>query len=193
MNDLENFRQINSFEKKIILRSLSTDSSKILQILDDLQYFLYISFQQKETKNNYPVIFLITNDQKKYLDLINIKNLVHSAGLYLGFIKKSIFFLSLEGAEFLYENKIFSEFQQLILNKKGEKSFLYGNNISKKMIDKIPQKLKNKDFLLVINNLNEIIGISQSQCDRQIIHTLNSENIVAINLSDKGYYLRKKQ
>ena len=106
---------------------------------------------------------------------------------------KSIFFLSLEGAEFLYENEIFSEFQQLILNKKGEKSFLYGNNISKKMIDKIPQKLKNKDFLLVLNDLNEIIGISQSQCDRQIIHTLNSEDIVAINLSDKGYYLRKKQ
>ena len=193
MSDLENFRQINSFEKKIILRSLSTDSSKILQTLDDLQYFFYISFQQKETKNNYPVVFLITMDQKKYLDLIKVKNLVHSVGLYFGFIKKSIFFLSLEGAEFLYENKIFSEFQQLILNKKGEKSFLYGNNISKKMLDKIPQKLKNKDFLLVLNDLNEIIGISQSQCDRQIIHTLNSEDIVAINLSDKGYYLRKKQ
>jgi len=193
MNDLENFRQINSFEKKIILRSLSTSSSKILQILDDLHYFLYISFKQKETKNNYPVIFLITNDQKKYLDLINVKNLVHSVGLYFGFIKRSIFFLSLEGAEFLYENDVFSEYQQLFLNKKGEKSFLYGNNISKKMIKKIPQKLKNKDFLLVLNGLNEIIGISQSQYDHQIIHTLNLEDIIAINLSDKGYYLRKKQ
>ena len=193
MNDLENFRQINSFEKKIILRSLSAISSKILQNLDDLQYFLYISFQEKGPKNNYPMIFLITSDQEKSLDLIHTKNIIHSVGQYFGFFKKDSFFLSLEGAEFLYKNEIFSEFQQLFLNKKGEKSFLYGNNISKKMIDKIPQKLKKKDFLLVLNDLKEVIGISQSQYDHQIIHTLNSKDIIAINLSDKGLYLRKTQ
>ena len=65
MNDLENFRQINYFEKKNILRSLSTISPKILQNLDDLQYFLYISFQEKGPNYNYPMIFLITIDQKK--------------------------------------------------------------------------------------------------------------------------------
>ena len=193
MNDLENFRQINSFEKKIILRSLSAISSKILQNLDDLQYFLYISFQEKGPKNNYPMIFLITNDQKRFLDLINVKNIIHSVGLYFGFFKKDSFFLSIEGAEFLYKDKIFSEFQQLILNKNGEKSFLYGNNISKKMIEIIPQNLKNKDFLLVFNDLREIIGISQSQCDSQIIHTLKSKEIIATNLNDKGIYLRKPQ
>ena len=193
MNDLENFRQINYFEKKNILRSLSTISPKILQNLDDLQYFLYISFQEKGPKNNYPMIFLITSDQKKSLDLIHAKNIIHSVGQYFGFFKKNSFFLSLEGAEFLYKNEIFSEFQQLFLNKKGEKSFLYGNNISKKMINKIPQKLKKKDFLLVFNDLKEVIGISQSQYDHQIIHTLNSKDIIATNLSDKGLYLRKTQ
>ena len=127
------------------------------------------------------------------MDRINNKIIVHSVGIFFGFIKKSIFFLSLEGAEFLYENKIFSESQQLILNKKGEKSFLYGNNISKKMVDKIPKNLKNRDFLLVLNDVNEILGIGRSQCDHQIIQTLNSEDTIAINLSDKGYYLRKNQ
>ncbi|MHA2280365.1 MAG: hypothetical protein ACXAC5_05910 [Promethearchaeota archaeon] len=193
MNDLENFRQINSFEKKIILRSLSTNLSKILQIFDDLHYFLYISFNHKETENNFPEVFLLTNDQKKILGLINVKNIILSVGLYFGFIKKDIFLLSLEGAEFLHKNKIFPEFKQLVLNKQGEKSFLYGNNVSKKMIDRIPQKLKNKDFLLVLNNLSEIIGISQSKYNNQIIPSLKSKDIVAINLSDKGYYLRKTQ
>ena len=193
MNDLENFRQVSSFEKTIILNSLSTISTKIMQILNDLHYDLYISFQRKETENDYPEIFLITDVQKKYLGLINLNNITHSVGLYFGFFKKNSFFLSLEGAEFLYKDKIFSEFQQLILNKNGEKSFLYGNNISKKMIDKFPLKLKNKDFLLVLNDLHELIGISQSQCDHQTILNLKSEDIVAINLSDKGYYLRKKQ
>ncbi|MBY8983914.1 MAG: hypothetical protein KGD65_02490 [Candidatus Lokiarchaeota archaeon] len=193
MNDLENFRQITSFEKQIILRSLSTISSKILQNLDEQQYFLFISFNEKEIKNNYPMIFLLTAVQKKSLDLINDKNIVHSVGQYFGFIKKDSFFLSLEGAEFLFKNGIFSEFHQLLLNKKGEKSFLYGNNISKIMIHKIPQEFKKKDFLLVLNDLNEVIGISQSQCDHQIIHSLNSKDTIAINLSDKGIYLRKTQ
>lgn len=193
MNDLENFREINSFEKKIILQSFSTNLSNILQILDDIQYFLYISFTQKETKNNYPVIFLLTRDQQKFLELINVESTIYFIGLYFGFIKKNNFLLSLEGAEFLYENKIFSEFQQLFLNKKGEKSFLYGNNVSKNMIGKIPQKLMNKDFLIVLNTLNEIIGICQSQYDSQSINTLKSKDIVAINLNDKGIYLRKSQ
>jgi ribosome biogenesis protein Nip4 len=61
------------------------------------------------------------------------------------------------------------------------------------MIEIIPQNLKNKDFLLVFNNLSEIIGISQSRCDSQIIQTLNSKDIIATNLNDKGIYLRKPQ
>jgi len=193
MNGLENFRQISSFEKKIILDSLSTTSSKILQFLNELRYFLYISFRQVETRDNYPVVFLLTIDQKRFLELINGNRAIHSGGLYFGFIKRDNFLLSIEGAEFLYKNKIFPEFQQIFLNNKGEKSFLYGNNISKKMIDKFPPKLKKKDFLLVLNNLNEILGISQSRCDSQIIQTLNSKDIVANNLNDKGIYLRKAQ
>ncbi len=193
MNDLENFREINSFEKKIILYSLSTISSKILQILNDLQNFLYILFKGNDSKNNYPVIFLIEKEQKEIVELLNDKNIVYSVGLYFGFFKRKNFYLSLEGAEFLHEKKIFPEFQQLFLNKKGEKSFLYGNNISRYMIDKIPQKLKKKDILLVLNNFNEIIGISQSQCDNKIIHTLKPKEIIATNLSDKGLYLRKIQ
>ena len=61
------------------------------------------------------------------------------------------------------------------------------------MINKFPPKLKNKDFLLVLNDLNEILGICQAQCDSQIFQTLNSKDVVANNLKDKGIYLRKTQ
>jgi len=193
MNDLEIFRHLNKFEKTMITNSFSKISLKLLPVFKEIEKFLYIFISNQTTQKNYPKIYLFSEKLENFLQNTKTQMDVYSGGLYFGFIKKSIFFLSLEGAEFLYKNEIFSEFQHLSLNKKGEKSFLYGNNISKKMIDKIPQKLKNKDFLLVLNGLNEIIGISQSQCDHQIIHTLNSEEIVAINLSDKGYYLRKKQ
>jgi ribosome biogenesis protein Nip4 len=193
MNDLENFRLINSYEKKIINSSLSVISTKILQILYDLQFSLYISFKHENSKTNYPKVFLLTVGQKEFLELSNFKNSVHFAGLYFGFIKKSNFLLSLEAAEFLYNEKLITKFQQLFLNKKGERSYLYGNNVLKKMAEKIPQKLKKQDFLLVFNNLNEIIGISRSLSDNQIIHTLKSGEVIATNLVDKGLYLRKVQ
>jgi len=193
MNDLKDFREINSFEKKIIFHSLSTNSSKILQSLDDFQYFFYISFKQNKTKNNYPEVFLITKDQKRFLSLINVKNIIHSVGLYFGFFKKDTFLLSLEGAEFLYKDKIFSEFQQVILDKNGEKSFLYGNNILKSMIVKTPNNIKENSFLLVFNNLDEIIGIALSHINAKNIQSLKPKDIIAINLSDKGFYLRKNQ
>ncbi|MHA1987435.1 MAG: hypothetical protein ACW98D_12425 [Promethearchaeota archaeon] len=191
MNGLENFRQINSFEKKIIFKSLSSISSKILQVLADLHYFLYISFQHKETKNIYPEVFLITSNQKSYLNLINPKNIISSVGQYFGFIKKNIFFLSLEGTEFLYKNDIFTEFKHLHIKTHGEKAFLYGNDISKDMVDKFPVIIKNNIFLIIFNKLEEILGLALSQCESRDIPRLKPKTIVAINLRDKGYYLRK--
>ncbi|MFW9823606.1 MAG: hypothetical protein ACFFE4_11755, partial [Candidatus Thorarchaeota archaeon] len=129
MNNSLNFRIINSYEKDIIENSLSTISSKILQNLEGSQYFLFISFQQKDLKSNFPEIFLITNDQKNILYSINTKDDVFSIGLYFGFIKKKKFYLSLEGAEFLSKKSKTSDFKELILNEKGEKSILYGNDI----------------------------------------------------------------
>jgi ribosome biogenesis protein Nip4 len=193
MNDIENFRQINSFEREIILQSLSTISPKILQILDDLQCFIYISFIQKEIKNIFPEIFLLSNNQKKIVELVKIKNIIHSGGLYFGFIKNSNFYLSLEGAEFLFKKQLIPQFKHLILNKKGEKSFLYGNNILKDMIEKFPHSIKINDFLIVINKLGEILGLALSKCEDKNIHSLGPKTISAINLSDKGYYLRKAQ
>ncbi|MFX1277737.1 MAG: PUA domain-containing protein [Promethearchaeota archaeon] len=81
----------------------------------------------------------------------------------------------------------------MYVNDKGEKAILYGNIILKKMITNIHVNLKKKDFLLVFNQLNELIAIAQSQVDFEDIQNLEPNKSIAINLVDKGYYLRKKQ
>ncbi len=193
MKDSINFRLINEIEKKIIITTLSNISPKILPLLYNLEKLLFISTYKLHIEDNSLTIHLISNDQHKIVDIINTSPRICSAGLYFGFIKKGVFYLSLEGAEYIYKHDIFSEFQQLQVNEKGEKSILYGNNILKSMIVRTPINLKERDFLLIFNKLNEIIAIAQSRVKNQNIQKLTQIEIVAMNLSDKGYYLRKKQ
>ena len=119
--------------------------------------------------------------------------MIISAGIYFGFIKKNKFRLSLEGAEFLLNLHFFSERHLATVNNDGEKAILYGNQILRKMIVKISNKVKKNDFILVFNQSNELICIARSQVNFEDIRNLKNNDIIAFNLIDKGYYLRKKQ
>jgi len=61
------------------------------------------------------------------------------------------------------------------------------------MILKETYDYKEKDILLVFNEEGEIIGISISTINGSQVQNLKPEDLVAINLSDKGKYLREKQ
>ncbi len=193
MMESSNFRQINQIEKEIISKSLSKISPNILQILISSKNKLYISLIESNLKINYPTIYLISNESLKRLDSIELKIKIYSAGLYFGFIKKGDFYVSLEGAEFLYKQGILSEAKRVHLNNKGEKSVLYGNNILKNMVIKIPSNLEKGDLLLIFNKLNEIIAIAQSKFNSKVLEDLKPKDIMAITLSDKGIYLRENQ
>jgi len=193
MIDIKKFRKVNKNENAIITNSVLKISTKILSVLKKINYKIYINLVNKTSKNNYPSIFLIPNNLVK--DLVNFQHVtnVNSAGLYMGFIKKGEFYLSLEGAEFLLTLNCFSKNQELYVNRSGEKSILYGNKISKSMIKKIPTGLQKNAILLVFNLENELIALAKSQVNYLAYQHLNHNDLVALNLVDKGYYLRKKQ
>ncbi|MFW9947730.1 MAG: hypothetical protein ACFFDX_12975, partial [Candidatus Odinarchaeota archaeon] len=75
----------------------------------------------------------------------------------------------------------------------GEKSILYGNNILKKMLSNFSMELKMNDLVIVLNHLKEIIAIGIIKVDGNDFYNLESDDIIALNLIDKGYYLRKNQ
>ncbi|MHA1192085.1 MAG: hypothetical protein ACTSP9_07285 [Promethearchaeota archaeon] len=156
-------RLINNVEKSIISESLLEISSAILPFIEKFSYKFYISLNKLEEENIYPMIYLISDNQSDILNnMILIDNII-SAGLYFGFLKKGRLLLSLEGTEFLHEHEMIPKSKQMIVNKKGEKSILYGNNISKKMILNMPTDLKKNDFIAVFNQNNEIISISRAR------------------------------
>jgi len=192
MRDLKTFRLVNKIETTMIYDSLIKLSPNLLHFFEKNDYRLYISLNELEAESKFPSIFLISKDQLKLLRTLENDKII-SAGLYFGFIKKGNFYLSLEGAEFLYNNNLFSDLKRIHLNDKGEKSILYGNNILKRMLFKEPFNLQKEDFLLVFNKLNEVIAIAKSIINYQNISNIEPNKIIAINLNDKGVYLRIKQ
>ncbi len=193
MNDSKNFRPINNYEKNIIANSLSQISIKFISILDEKLYDLYILLNSPVIKGNQLPIYLIKPRNKDLKQLLQLTSYSYSMGLYFGFIKKGFFFLSLEGAEFLYRNKYILEKNQIIVNIQGEKSILYGNNILKKMVSNISMELKINDLVVVLNELKEIIAIGITKVEGNNFYNLESDDLIALNLIDKGYYLRKNQ
>jgi len=162
-------------------------------IFDSLNELLYILINNSTTKKDYPSIYLITDKQQKLIDEFNVLNRIYAAGLYFGFLKKGDFYFSIEGVEYIYNNGIFTDFKLLQLTESGEKSFLYGNNILKMMVSKSPTNLKKKDFLLLLNEFEEIIGLGISRVNNETILNLKPKDIFAGNISDKGQYLRRRQ
>ncbi|MFX1268558.1 MAG: hypothetical protein ACFFAK_11420 [Promethearchaeota archaeon] len=193
MNDSKNFRPINNYEKDIITNSLSQISLRFISLLDEELYNLYIQLKSPIIKGSQLSIYLIQPKQNNLKQFIQLTSHISSIGLYFGFIKKGFFFLSLEGAEFLYRNKYILEKNQIIVNIQGEKSILYGNNILKKMLSNFSIELKMNDLVIVLNHLKEIIAIGIIKVGGNDFYNLESNDIIALNLIDKGYYLRKNQ
>ena len=193
MTNTRIFRQINSIETSIIATTFNAVSLELSPILEDIKNLLYILINNSTTQKDYPSIYLITEEQQKLFNENNIINRIYAAGLYFGFLKKGIFYFSIEGVEFLCKNGIFTDFKQLHLTKGGEKAFLYGNNILKKMVRKSPANLNEKDFLLIFNDIGEIVGLGISRVNNEILSNLKPSDVYAINIKDKGQYLRRKQ
>ena len=192
-NDIRKFRIINKIEKNIITNSISKISDNALLALENIKFSLFISFNPIGIEDNFPSIYLIPNNLAKTVVDVEHETEVCSAGVYFGFIKIDKFLLSLEGAEFLYRLNSFPKNTQLILNDEGEKSILYGNSILKKNITIIPQTLKKNELLLVFNKSKELIALSLCQVNYSKSQELNPNERIALNLIDKGYYLRIKQ
>ena len=93
----------------------------------------------------------------------------------------------------MYKQNLFPKNYQLVANAEGEKAILFGNTILKRNIISLPPTLKKNELLTIFNQSIEMISLALSQVDYSISQELKPNDKIAINLVDKGYYLRKKQ
>jgi len=193
MRDLNVFRLINKIEKSIINNSLLKSSSEVVAFFKKNDYKFYVSVSDEQAENKFPLIYLVSRDKSEILEeRLKFEN-IYSAGIYFGFIKKSVLHISLEGAEFMRNHQLLPDSNKITVKEKGEKSILYGNDILKSDLINIPSNLKKNSLLVVINQNKEIIAIARAEIDYSSFHNLKLNQKIARNLVDRGYYLRKKQ
>lgn len=193
MRDLNNFRLINEIEKSIINTSLQKFSIELLSYIKQEKYRIYIFIKDDKNRTSFPSIFLVSCEKSVILEE-KLKNArVNSVGIYFGFIKKGEFHLSLEGAEFFLKNNMIQDRNILKVNNKGEKAILYGNPVVKGIVSDITTDLQKNTLLLILNESRELLALVRSEVDFPKYKNLNQGDLVANNLIDKGYYLRRKQ
>lgn len=190
MNASDDWRPMNSKERSIIISSLSRINPSISSVFKKNLYNFYILMDKLKKRYN---IYLVRSNLSKIEVIKELYAKVKEIGLYFGYLSKDFFYISIEGAEFLFKNHGFLKEKYIQVNKKGEKSVLYGNHILKNMIDTVSPLLHNKDLILVMNEMNEVLAIAYSKIESDQISRLKSKDLIAINLRDKGYYLRVKQ
>lgn len=189
-NNTNKFRLLNQIEIKILKDSPLMINNDVITSLSKQGYTLYVSFNLHEFENIYPKIFILNEKLSSFMNHLIEKDKIIASGIYFGFIKKSKFYLSLEGAEFLYQNRIFDESSKMQVNEKGEKSILYGNRIRKSMLKDNIGYTNKKGLVLVFNDKYEIIALAKLLGKDPSGIKDKEDEIVAFNLIDKGYYIR---
>jgi ribosome biogenesis protein Nip4 len=77
-----------------------------------------------------------------------------------------------------------------VTSQAGE-AFTYGRSILKEGVVNLEQSLKRGERLLVVNSDGECLGIASLSVDAHKLHRLASEKLVAKNLADVGWYIRR--
>ncbi|MHA1671231.1 MAG: NIP7 pre-PUA domain-containing protein [Promethearchaeota archaeon] len=190
MRNFKNFRPLNETEFRIVHATLDRISSNITLFIKNKRLALFISVPEQDKKY---LVYLISEKLRKLILSFQNDVSMTSAGLYLGFLSRNNFFLSLEGAEVFLKEKLIPDQNILNVTNKGEKGILYGNPIIKRRVFNIPSDLQKNSILLVLNKSRKLIALARSEIDYTNFKLLNQEDLVAINLIDKGYYLRRKQ
>lgn len=189
----DQFREANQFEKKLIIQGMERISIHIKQYIQDRQDQLFILLPQTDGKFEFPQVFFVPRQLIKFVNNFQGQAEIREMGIYFGFIKRSQFRLSIEGAEFLRDLELISEDEIIIINEQGAKAILYGNEIKKEMVRSFPRDLAKEKVYFVLNPLKELISLGLSLIDQKQIGELDNKEDVAINLIDKGYYLREDQ
>ncbi len=187
---LAEFRNLNIIEIEFLKNTFLTISEKLVSFLDKNSEDLYVSIYEDKKIKPFPEIYYSPYILK---DLINkFKLSVWSVGIYFGFIKRGEFYPSLEVFEFFDKKNLIPNEIKFQVNQKAEKSILYGNDIKKKMINSYLGHIEKNNFIIIYNKLDELIAIGYLNQKNNEINSLQENEIIALNLIDKGYFLRKQ-
>jgi ribosome biogenesis protein Nip4 len=185
-----NFRALKNSEFEFIQAALIQISPRLVSYVQIRRSFLFTSISGKRNKN---LVYMITENIKNIQKKLQKKVDLISAGTYLGFLRMQKFFLSLEGAEYFFKEKLIPDQIIIRVSKEGEKSILYGNPIERRMILDNNYNVKKGSIVLILNQFNELVALGHAEVALNNLKSFKEREILISNLIDKGYYLRRAQ
>ncbi len=208
------FMPCNSTNIQIIKDYFATISPSLYNRLansGDYQLFQYEGYSHE--------IYLVPMRLSRLVKKFTKTFAISYAGVHLGYMRRKrshtgferAFYLSYEGGEFLYSRihshfqDLLSEVQTLTLSGRGEKSFLYGQNISFGDVLSDTEHLQKKKLIFVKNEqeiylglalllVRQAGGVNVEAKDSKYQHEFSRSpnfTVAIINLTDAGYFLRQ--
>lgn len=108
-------------------------------------------------------------------------------GVQLGQMSKIRFILSLQVLPALKELTK----NVIVVSSRGAEAFTYGKSILKESVKQLPRHLKRGTRVIVVNEDDECLGIASLALDAIRVGRLSADKLVAKNLADIGWYIRR--
>lgn len=151
---------------------------------------------EKLRKNHLLAKIIKNSKQSYYLISENWRNLLEGGleaykpefgGIWLGEMYEGEFRIGLHVLDELTEITQ----SKVIVSDVGAESFTYGRSILKESVITIGIGLKRGQKVIIQSNMGDSLGYAQLTIDSSRIDRLSDESLVAKNLADVGWYLRK--
>ena len=79
----------------------------------------------------------------------------------------------------------------IVVSSRGAEAFTYGKSILKESVKQLPRHLKRGTRVIVVNEEDECLGIASLAMDAIRVGRLSPDKLVAKNLADIGWYIRR--
>ena len=139
------------------------------------------------TQEGNRIFYAIPTDWMSKL-MESVENLnVQFIGKELGSIVKGRFRLSLQ----ILDEMVEITESLIIVSQQGAEAFTYGRSIIRESVLELNQTLVRGQRVLVLNQNRECVGIAVLSVDAAKLHRLGADKLVAKNLVDVGWFIRR--
>jgi ribosome biogenesis protein Nip4 len=132
-------------------------------------------------------IYLVPSDWRGLTEMEPTEFEPFSLGLFFGKVLKNKFRPSLSIIDRLNE---FTH-SKITVSRQGAESFTYGRSIIRESVLDIPEDLKREQRVLILDEKGVCIGLAKLSVDSAKINRLAKDRLVAKNLMDIGWYIRR--
>ena len=177
----KSIKKLTNLELEFVSEKIFSDFNVNLNELIENEQIL-IKIQEKYKAQ----VFLINKSDLEFIQNLPISEIKHFGVLIAHFFKEtfSYHFEFLDLIAPLTNRKI-------VVDSKGEQTTLYGRNPTKRMLKRSHFDFKSGNLLIILNNLEEILGIGRGIVNKNKLNKTDERKVIIKNINDKGWYLRK--